>query len=449
MSLTASERTDHEKTNFKFLLSQIVEKQFCVGCGTCVAVCPFSALRMKETRNGYYVPVCDEEITCMSCKSCLNTCPAMYMAVPPRKDWSLPLMNFDINAPLLGSVIGAYIGYAKEQRVRTKGSSGGITSALLICALESGLIDGAIVVGMNKEQPWKPEVKIAKTREEILEAAGSKYAVVPVNSILKSVRKMSGKFALVGLPCHIRGLRMIQEEKSHGISNKICLRIGLFCGLNFRTTGTSFLLSKLGIRNLKAIQRLEYKHSYPGRFYVKLSDKELQVANASALLQLFRSEACTFCSDLTNELADISVGDIYSVHSKDAVGVILTRTKMGENILLKAVSNGCLDTHRTGINQVVESQFTGLIYKKNGSVVRKHLTDARRQRGSPRGGYHPQAFPTSRQLAFEIIQHKVFFEGINRFLAAIFEYLPFKFSTYAYGKIITLMFLLGKSFYQD
>jgi coenzyme F420 hydrogenase subunit beta len=449
LSQTCDKGKDIVRSSFKRLFSRIVEKGFCVGCGTCVGACPSSALRMKETNAGYYIPVCDEVANCRGCEFCLDTCPALSMAIPSSTNSPLSLMSYETNAPPLGSVEEAYIGYAKDQRIRTNGSSGGITSAILVYALESGLIDGAIVVGMSKEQPWKPQVKIAKTREEIVEAAGSKYSVVPTNSILQSLRKVSGKFALVGLPCHIRGLHMIQQRGSPAITNKISFNIGLFCGLNFKTTGTDYLLSKIGIKDPYMIRKLEYRHGYPGRFCVRLTDGTFQVANASAILQLFRSETCTFCRDLTNEFADISVGDIYSLHSRDSVGVILTRTKVGEDILLKAKCNGYLRTFRIGKTQVVESQLTGLIYKKKGSIARKYLIDAKRQSSSFWHGNHNPRIPSSRQLTFEIMQHKMFFEGTNRFLIAMFKYLPLQLSTYVYGKVITLLFLLGKFFYGE
>jgi len=78
-------------------------------------------------------------------------------------------------------------------------------TALFIFALEKGLIDGALVTGMKKDKPLEPEPFIARTREKIISARGSKYCSVPANIALKEILKAKEeeRFAVVGLPCHI------------------------------------------------------------------------------------------------------------------------------------------------------------------------------------------------------------------------------------------------------
>lgn len=450
MSLTRNKGKDIGRSGFRRLFSQIVEKGFCVGCGTCVGVCPFSALRMKETNAGYWVPVCDEETNCRSCEFCLDTCPAMSMAIPSSTNWPLSLMSYETNAPPLGSVEEAYIGYAKDQRTRTNGSSGGITSAILICALESGLIDGAIVVGMNQEQPWKPQVKIAKTKEEIIEAAGSKYSVVPVNSILQSLRKVSGKFALVGLPCHIRGLQLARKHGLEMISKKIVFTAGLFCGLNLRTTATAYLLRKIGIENPRTIEKLEYRHGYPGSFYVRLTNRECYVPKKDYefLNLLFRYEACKYCNDLSNELADISIGDIFSLRSKDPVGVALSRSKIGENILKEASLVGDINLKKISINEVIESQLAGLIYKKRGAPVRKYISGLK-QKDRKCCSRIQEVVPEGKEMTFEIFQQRILFGRTNRLFVATSEYLPLHLVSYFYKKALVLLFIFGKLCYRS
>lgn len=55
-----------------------------------------------------------------------------------------------------------------------------MVSALLIFALEQGIIDGALVTKMSENNPLEPQPFIARTREEIISAAKSKYCPVRI-----------------------------------------------------------------------------------------------------------------------------------------------------------------------------------------------------------------------------------------------------------------------------
>ena len=127
--------------------------------------------------------------------------------------------------------------YASDPFIRGAEASGGVVSALLICALEKGLVDAATVVSMSRSQPWKAEPRIAKTRAHIIGVAQSKYVVVPINSLLtKASEEEFRRLAVVGYPCHIHGLRKMQScGKPKNIVSEIELVLELFCGTIFHS----------------------------------------------------------------------------------------------------------------------------------------------------------------------------------------------------------------------
>src|SRR3989475_8784594 len=90
---------------------------------------------------------------------------------------------------------------------------GGAVSALMLYALEKKIIDYALVSGFTSREPWKPAPKVARTRQELIDNAGSEYTpggqiggmaeiAVPNRSV---VNFQEERLALVGLPCELQG----------------------------------------------------------------------------------------------------------------------------------------------------------------------------------------------------------------------------------------------------
>lgn len=53
-----------------------VDKDLCIGCGACVAVCPVTALSLDADGKSQ----CDEA-TCIDCHTCIGTCPVSAISV--------------------------------------------------------------------------------------------------------------------------------------------------------------------------------------------------------------------------------------------------------------------------------------------------------------------------------------------------------------------------------
>ena len=82
------------------------------------------------------------------------------------------------------------------------GQDGGLVSALLVWGLEMGRIEGALTSRLSATRTWDGEPFLATTRDEVLEAAGSRYtyAANPL-AMREAERRGLKRLALVGMSC--------------------------------------------------------------------------------------------------------------------------------------------------------------------------------------------------------------------------------------------------------
>lgn len=363
-------------TNLKKIEDLDLE-DICTGCGTCVGLCQMNAISLdKNHLKGNYLPRIDHN-KCTHCGICYNCCPGHsvdYIFLNNFCFGSIPSHS------LLGQVRECNVAYATNKNIRYNSSSGGLITEILIYALEEGLIDGALVTRMNPDKPLEPEPIIARTREEIIEAARSKYCPVPANVAIKYILENEGRYAVVGLPCHIQGLRKA-ETINRILKQRILIHLGLFCAGTKTFLATEFLLYKLGI-NPSTVKRIEYRgRGWPGSMLISSSNRDdAMIIPKSVYYDSFFSSftpwRCWLCIDHTSELADISFGDAWlpSIMQKDNLGssIVLTRSEIGRNIIDEMTKKKRIMVTGLNIDDVVRSQ-DGMMRKRRFSI-RKNLS---------------------------------------------------------------------------
>ena len=358
-------------------IAQVVKDGLCTGCGTCIALCPEEAieLRMDES-GGIYVPKLNEE-KCNNCGICYNVCPGHEVDF---NQLNLEIFGKEPEDVLIGNYLNCYIGHSTDYDIRYNSASGGLVTALLIFALEEGIIDGALVTKMSKNNPLEPEVFIARSKKEIISASKSKYCPVPANVALKEIleSKEGEKFAVVGLPCHIHGIRKA-EQINKKLKDKIILRLGLLCSHSPTFLGTEFLLKKINIRK-EDIVKINYRgKGWPGGISIQLKDGGERFIPSSIYWNcifgsfFFTPTRCTSCSDGFCELADISFGDAWLPElSDDKIGksVIISRNKISEDFFKKAEAKKIIESINIHSRKAKQSQEGLLNFKKKKLTAR-------------------------------------------------------------------------------
>lgn len=321
-----------------------VKQELCTGCGTCVSICPKDAIHMvMDDSRGIYVPQLDKE-GCNECGICFDVCPGH--AVDFRQ-LNLAFFGREAEDFLLGNYLKCHIGHAADYDIRYNCASGGLVTALLIFALEQGIIDGALVTRMSEENPLQPQPFIAKSRKEIISASKSKYCPVPANVALREILQEEGKFAVVGLPCHIHGIRKA-ELVNKKLKDRIVLHLGIFCGNPMTFQGTDFLLEKYGVAK-ENVAQLDYRgRGWPGYMTIQLKEGAEKVVPLSEYiifhdLGFFGPSRCALCCDQMNQLADISLGDAWLpelMADRSGTSIVICRSEIGRNLLEQAAAEG-------------------------------------------------------------------------------------------------------------
>jgi len=353
----------------KQTISQVVKDGLCTGCGTCVALCPREAVKLVlDGKKGIYVPVVDVE-KCNGCGICYRVCPGHEIDF---KRLNLEVFGKQPDDVLIGNYLNCYIGHSTDYNIRYNSSSGGLVTQLLIFALEEGIIDGALVTRMKKDNPLEAEPFIAKTKEEIIEARGSKYCPVPANIALKEIlnSKEGEKFAVVGLPCHIHGIRKT-EQINKKLKEKIVLHLGIFCNHVPNFWGTKLLLQRLKVRENEVV-RINYRgEGWPGSMKIIKKNGELLLLLPDYWsfigAYFFYPARCLMCSDGTCELADISFGDAWLPElSGDKIGksIVVSRSEAGEQLLQAMKLKNKVELDRIDAKKVIQSQARMLYFKK-------------------------------------------------------------------------------------
>lgn len=340
-------------------------QNLCTACGTCCGICPENAISMViDKSKQYFVPQVDGA-RCDNCGLCLKTCPGYEIDFK-----SLNNSVFGTNQPdlMMGSFINCYTGYSCDEKLRYNSASGGLITTLLCNALENNLIQGALVTRMSKVNPLIPEVFLARDMAGIAEAAKSKYCPVPANIIIEEVLKSPGKYAVVGLPCHIHGIRKA-EMYLPKLRDKIFMHIGLICGHTPSFYATEYIIKKYGVPQ-KDIVKIDYRgEGWPGCMTIQLRSNELIKIPYGEVAEIFGrffySYRCLLCYDQMNELADIAFGDAWLAkfdHDNLGTSIIISRTRKADDLLKHMFSDGIINIHEIPSRQILASQNN--VFKK-------------------------------------------------------------------------------------
>ncbi len=316
----------------------------CTGCGACISCCNKGVLYFPENeqhpthrkitkRVGRTVHELDP---CFGCESfCLEVCPVL-------REWTDGKMM---------SVVSARSSLTSE-RSRHGDLLSDVLNHLLVSALESGFIDGAVITDVDR-WTWRPFARVVSTAEEIYDCAGHQFIWSPTLESLNDAIHTSGlrKIAIVGAPCVMNAVRCIQRSTMKGLEiygKSIRTLIGRFCaGVCTHDLVSEVIEKEMGIspRNIAMMDRSTAEKLLT----VTLRDGTVRDISLTATQKYLR-KGCARCTDYLAESADLSIG---YTGSRYGYCTLITRNAAGESLLTRAIQTGHLEiTKSVDTNQL-------------------------------------------------------------------------------------------------
>jgi coenzyme F420 hydrogenase subunit beta len=331
-----------EKLQWKELFSEVVTSGLCTGCAACVIACPHDVLDY-ETAGGAYKPWhLDIDGGPDDCTHGVKGCTMCTRACPRFRNWESEIDTHrfarertDDEVWGIGDVV---LARATDPTLVENGQDGGFVSALLLYALENDVIDAALVSGLEGDgSTWVAEPKVARTREEIVNTAKSRYTYsANLLAYPAAIEAGAERIALVGMGCMASATGVMQSRKAGKIARRLSLTIGLLCSKTFDDSIFEELFeAKYGIKR-SDITKMNIK----GAFQLWTTDggfHEIPLKEAHA----FTRDGCKQCPDFAAEHADISTGGIGAFGDWT---LVIVRTDLGRTLMQGMKDQGLIET---------------------------------------------------------------------------------------------------------
>ena len=375
----------------KELEKTVLDGGFCIGCGGCAGVTG-SPFDIKY--DGYGMLRAERCFTDESPVSFVKVCPFGAEALSEDKLSEIFLPTLSRQHSVIGRYISCRIGHVTEDNVRMRASSGGMGRWLLSEMLRSEYVDAVVHVRQNIGEGASQnlyEYTVTRHQDELIETARSAYYPVSFNQVITYMRENPGRYAVTGVPCFVKALRLLSLEDEK-LRERIIVTVGIVCGHLKSTAFAENFGWQLGVppEDLGGIEFRGKMEDLPANHkgvaaYSLTQHSWTPFVSSKRLiggdwgLSLFKYKACDYCDDIFAETADIVIGDAWLPDFvKDSKGssIIVCRNPHIERMLVEGESSGSLMLVNSSPEQIVRSQAGGVRHKSEGLAYRLSVDDA-------------------------------------------------------------------------
>ena len=281
----------------------------------------------------------------------------------PGEGLTLPRPDGAQSSELWGPYHRVATGHATDEGLRHAGASGGALSALLVDLLDSDAVDAVIHVAAADDVPFANQTVVSRTAEDVLTAAGSRYAP---SSPLESVADLldgSTRYAFCGKPCDVAALRGIAEFDER-VAAQFTYVVSFFCAGVPSQQGTLEVLNALDVEPAEVATFRFRGNGWPGEARAVRHDGTSSAMTYheswGKILSRHVQARCKICPDGVGAFADIVFADAWETNEdgyplfeeRDGESLIIARTRTGEIALERAVERGSISVDPLPIERI-------------------------------------------------------------------------------------------------
>ncbi len=349
---------------WKKLFTEVIEAGLCTLCGACSGFCPYLVYykgRIAILDN------CDM----VGDTECYQYCPRTFTDLDAL---SRTVFGSPYSIDPVGQARRVAIARSSDTNVRVRAQYGGTVTTLLSFGLEKGLIDAALLTKTTTDKV--PQPFLVREVESLMECSGSNYMACPVlygyNRFSKEGLADGCRLALVATPCQVLAISKMKHKppQNRPSVGDIKLVVGLFCTWALAPDRFHGFLQEMV--DLKDITKFDVPPPPANRFDVYTNSRVMSFPLEQ--VRQFTMPTCAYCTDMTSEFADISIGAAEGIEGWNTV---IIRTEAGEELWQALISSGKVEVGELPAQNLDHLKEAALLKKK------RALNELRRRSGDP------------------------------------------------------------------
>ncbi|GAA4780146.1 Coenzyme F420 hydrogenase/dehydrogenase, beta subunit C-terminal domain [Olivibacter ginsenosidimutans] len=324
-------------------IQQLDQYGLCLGCGLCESICGHEQVSMQLGNDGFFHPKVKQQVDHQKEAIISRICPGLNVVND---------LTFTKEERIWGKMQALYAGYASDTETRTKGSSGGVISAIAIHALETKAVDAVLQVGGDRNDYERNALRISKTRADVLQCASSRYAPALIFSkILEILASNEDTYCFIGKPCDISALKNFLKEYPQ-YNHRFQLKVAILCAGMPSFKGTRAIVENF--EAVPPVTDLAYRgNGWPGYFsFIDSRKKQYQLSYNDSWGKTLNQHLhfrCKLCPEGIGIQADIAVGDAWETSDgypdfteREGQSLVIVRTKEGAAFIQQAQKQNSL-----------------------------------------------------------------------------------------------------------